>query len=65
MRILLHAGPQEHAGFALVFTTIFHASLLHQLQHQFLIVRDVWHHVQALSATITAQGIEKHDQVPL
>lgn len=65
MRVLLHAGAQEHARSALVFAAVLHAPLLHQLQHQLPAVRYVRHHVPPLPATAAAQSAEKHDQVPL
>lgn len=65
MRILLHARPQKYTRPALVHTTVFHASLLYQLQHQFSIVRNVWYYISTLFTTIVTQNIEKHDQISL
>lgn len=65
MRILLYARPQKYTWPALVYTTVFYASLLYQLQHQFSIVCNVWYHVSTLFTAIVTQNIEKHDQISL
>lgn len=61
MRVLLHPREEGHAGAALVSTTILHAAVLHQLQHQFFAVRHVWHYVPSLPGTDAAEGHEEHD----
>jgi len=48
VRIFLCLGEEEHAGIALVFAAVLHATLLHQLQHQFSVICDVWHHIPSL-----------------
>jgi hypothetical protein len=48
VRILFRLGEEEHAGTALVLAAVLHAALLHQLQHQFPAIRDVWHHIPSL-----------------
>jgi len=60
---LFHLGKKEHAGTALVFAAVLHAALLHQLQHQFPVIRDVWHHIPSLFRADAAQDLEEYDPV--
>lgn len=53
MCVLFHLSKEEHTGDALVSTAILHAALLHEFQHQFLVVRYVRHYVSPLSGADT------------
>ena len=47
--IFLHSGAQGYTFSTLVFTTIFHAPVLHELQYKFPVVRNVWNNVSSMS----------------